>query len=832
MTVQDGCPGIIVYISAHMKKSFFVGLSVCCAIFVTCASDTAIAGAPARIYQPSTAPGTDTVDPINPILLRKGWPSFWINCPGVSQRSYGVYHFRKTFMLGGKPDRFIVHVTADNRYRLFVNGRPVCSGPARGDLYSWYFETIDISPYLQAGSNTIAALVWNMAELAPVAQVSNQTGFVLQGDDAAEQSVNTDRSWKVYHDTAYRPCSLDVGRKLQAYMAIGPGDEVQGDSYPWGWEQPAYDDGQWQPAAQVAHPVTTGYGSDNLWTLVPRNIPLMKETLQRISTVRRSKGLSAKDDLLTGGHPLVVPANTTVSLLLDQGFNTVAYPELIVTGGRKATIRLTYAEALFDAARQKGNRNEIAGKEIAGIYDLFIPDGGAGRLFRPLWFRTYRYMQVDIVTGDQPLTIEDLYGMRTGYPFRVRASFSCNDSSVKALWDVGWRTAQLCAGETYFDCPYYEQLQYEGDTRIQSLISLYMTGDDRLMRKAILDFYQSRVPEGLTQGRYPSNKLQVIPPFSLFWVSMIYDYWMYRNDPVFIRQFLIPIEGVLHWFENNIDTARNMLGPMKWWSFVDWNKGFNGSGVPGGAEDGNSSIVTLQYAYTLEQAAALFDYFHHNEAAGRFRQQAAALKAGAYLHCFDQSRGEMGDTPDKTAFSQHASIMGVLSGAIPDQQAKSVMQHVLADSTLSQATFYYRFYLVRALIKAGMADQYYSQLTPWRDMLKMGLTTFAENPEPTRSDCHAWSASPDYDFLATICGIIPDAPGFSRVLIRPALGELKEVKGSMPHPAGMITVSLRRKKDKAGGIEGEVELPQGVRGRFVWGGREIPLNGGPQRIDM
>ena len=100
-------------------------------------------------------------------------------------------------------------------------------------------------------------------------------------------------------------------------------------------------------------------------------------------------------------------------------------------------------------------------------------------------------------------------------------------------------------------------------------------------------------------------------------------------------------------------------------------------------------------------------------------------------------------------------------------------------------------------------------------MLKIGLTTFAEKPEPTRSDCHAWSASPDYDFLATICGIMPDAPGFSRVLIRPALGELTEVEGSMPHPKGMIRVKLRK---RGAGISGEVELPPGVSGQVcIWG---------------
>jgi len=115
-------------------------------------------------------------------------------------------------------------------------------------------------------------------------------------------------------------------------------------------------------------------------------------------------------------------------------------------------------------------------------------------------------------------------------------------------------------------------------------------------------------------------------------------------------------------------------------------------------------------------------------------------------------------------------------------------------------------------------------------MLRIGLTTFAEKPEPTRSDCHAWSASPEYDFLATICGIMPDAPGFSRVLIRPALGELREVRGSMPHPAGMIVVHF--KKQAAGGIEGEVTLPDGLTGRLAYEGKEVLLRGGKQVIDL
>ena len=675
--------------------------------------------------------------PIDKKFLSGTWTASWINSPDGSPRDYGVYHFRKTFSLASVPSKFIVHVTGDNRYRLFVNGKAVCSGPARGDLANWNFETVDIAPFLVTGQNIIAAQVWNMGVHAAVAQLSNQTAFVLQGNGDAEKVVNTNKTWKVARDGSYQPCSTDNSSRLKEYMVIGPGDNVDASKYPWGWEQLKFNDQAWLTPNVIANPDPAGYGTDNQWTVVQRQIPLMEETQQRFGKIRRTTGMNVKDEVLKGNNPVVIPANQKLSLLIDQNEETVAYPELVTSGGKGSSIKITYAEALFDKNGNKGNRNEIENRNVIGNYDIFNPDGGSKRHFRPLWFRGFRYVQMDITTGAQPLTIEDFYSTYTGYPFVPKASFTSNDASLQQLWNIGWHTARLCAGETYFDCPYYEQLQYEGDTRIQSLISLYVTGDDRLMRKALLDFYHSRVAEGLTQGRYPSNRLQVISPFSLFWVSMVYDYWMHRKDDAFISQFMPAMGGVLAWYERNIDKEKNMLGPMKWWNFVDWVDPFD-NGVAPGALNGNSSILTMQYVYTLKQAAQVFDYFGKNCESDNYKKLAASLSKGTYSLCFDKGRNEMADTPEKKSFSQHASIFGILSGTVAESESKQLMNKVLSDKTLIQATFYYRFYLTRAMVQSEMADLYYSQLTPWRDMIKMGLTTFAEKPEPSRSDCHAW----------------------------------------------------------------------------------------------
>ncbi len=756
------------------------------------------------------------------------WSAYWISMAGVSLREYGVFHFRKTFQIDTIPLSFVVHVSADNRYRLFVNGSPVCNGPARGDLYNWYYETVDLAPFLKKGKNLIAAMVWNMGEMAPVAQISNRTAFVLQGNTEKEKLVNTGKDWKVFSNKAYRPCSTDNSLRLQTYMVIGPGDEVNAASYPWGWEKNQFNDAAWPAAINVTHAVAYGHGSDNLWTLVPRNIPLMQENLQHFPIIRKMSGMALNSNFLSG-KSVVIPAHSMVSILIDQTYNTVAYPELIVSKGKDALIQQTYAESLFTKDRLKGNRNEIEGKKIFGNYDLFRPDGGEFRNFRPLWQRGFRYIQLDITTRNQPLILNDFYSRATGYPLEEKASFTSNDTSLQEIWKVGWHTALLCAGETYYDCPYYEQLQYEGDTRIQSLISLYVSGDDRLMRKALMDFNHSRVSEGLTQGRYPSNRLQVIPPFSLFWVSMVYDYFMHRKDEKFVESFLIPVRGVLNWYEHHLDPDKHMLGPMPWWNFVDWNLSFP-NGVADGANDGHSSIISLQYSYTLQQAAEMFDHFGNHMEASHYRKLAQELNEGTFLQCFDSLKKEMANTPQKTSFSQHAGIMGVLAGCITDDLKLPVMNHVLYDTALSQATFYYRFYLTRALTKSGMANLYYSQLSPWRNMLKLGLTTFAESPDPTRSDCHAWSSSPNYDFLATICGITPDKPGFSSVRIEPALGELNFVQGKMPHPDGIISVLITKKGDH--GVEAEISLPASLTGTFIWQGRKMALKGGMQIINL
>jgi alpha-L-rhamnosidase len=758
------------------------------------------------------------------------WSARWIAAPDSSATDYGVYHFRRVFDLTDVPSSFVVHVSADNRYQLFVNGRRALWGPARGDLNHWRFETADIAAHLRPGRNAVAAVVWNGGELAPEAQVTNRTAFLLQGHTAAERVLDTNEHWSCQRNDAYRP-EHHTHAQMRGYFVVGPADSVDGAKYPWGWELPEFDAAGWTPArTDPRWRAAPRYSLDapNRWLLVPRTIPLMEERPERLAAVRQSTGVVVPANFPREPSAFTVAAHTRARLLLDLGHLTTAYPELVVSGGTGAIVRLGYAEALFvDPVKglEKGHRNEIEGKTFVGYRDVFRPDGGKARLFRPLWWRTYRYVELDVDTKSEPLTVEDVRGTYVGYPLEMKARLDAGSERIARLLEVGWRTARLCAHETYMDCPYYEQLQYAGDTRIQALVSYYNAGDGRLARNAIAQLNDSRTAEGATMSRAPTRQQQYIPPFSLWWIGMVHDYWRYQDDEAFVREMLPGVRAVLEFFAR-YQKPNGSLGALPWWNFVDW--AWTNRGVPPMAADGASAPLDLQHLLALDWAAGLERALGSQPLADRYAASATALRATIRQQYWDAARRLIADTPAKKDFSQHANALAVLAGVVRGDEARSVLGRALTDPSLTQCTFYFRHYLHSALNQAGEGDRYLDLLGDWDAMLERGLTTWAEKQDPTRSDCHAWSASPNFELFRTVLGIDSAAPRFARVSLRPFLGRLTRVSGAIPHPAGEVAVSYE--VESTGRLSVDVRLPLRVDGELHWRGSRRTLPPGRSRF--
>ncbi len=781
----------------------------------------------------SQAQPSDT--PPNPI----NWTAQWITHPTAPLKEPITLHFKKSLEIPDVPAHYIVHVSADNRFVLYVNGARAGDGPARGDLAHWRYETFDLAPLLHPGANLLAATVWNFGVYAPVAQFSDRTAFLVQGDSKAESAADTNNSWQVEEEPGQTPRPKKANEQY-TYFASGPGETLRAADYDWNWNSPI-SGSHWLPAAPAMREspwesgaAPRGVTANIQWALVPDTLPHMAYTPESPGHIVRTTLPNAE---AFPTKPAEIPAHSDVHLLLDRSELTTAYPQLQFSGGQGSHLTLIYSEALYDAQMHKGNRNEVGTRQAHGITDEIYPDGGQNRTFETLWWRTWRYLDIEVETQDQPITLNSLEAHYTAYPFNVQAKFESSDPELDKIFAIGWHTAQLDAHETYMDTPYYEQLQYAGDTRLQALITYAMTGDDRLPRQAIRALNDSRIPAGITASRYPSSLPQYIPTFSLLWIGMIRDNYMYRPDKSFVQDNLPGARTVLEWFAS-YQHPDGVLGQLPWWSFIDWIETETKRPFPSYDKNDESCLTTMQYIGALEDAIDLEKALGSPEHVAIDTTHLDRAKKGVVAQCWDQQKQLFADNAAKDMYSEHTNMLAVLFDVAPKKDQQAIMKRVVArridgsdgtkpvsDPPMIGASFYFRYYLARALDHAGMADKYIDTLGDWRGFLKMGFTTWPEQPGDTRSDSHAWTAHPTYDLLTLVAGIQPASPGFQTVRIAPHLGNLTHLEATYPHPLGLIHVRYE-------GSQANIVLPTGLRGTFVWKGEETKLHEGTNSLKL
>ena len=763
-------------------------------------------------------------------LKHQPWKAAWVAVPNTSQSDFGVYLFRKKMSLPTKPEKYLVHVSADNRYKLFVNQQLISFGPTRGDIAHWNYETVDLAPYLKKGDNIIAALVWNEGEQKPEAQISYRTGFLMQGASYKDSLWNTDSSWKCIQDTSYR--ALNV--QMNTYYVTGPGELINYNHRLSGWQAADFVDSSWKKAKAISGAYPKNILLMDMpvgWNLVASSLPPRTLQYQRLEKLVRESGKNIGAGFPSKNISFQIPANSSDTILLDQSFLTNAYPTIEFSKGKNANIKIGYAEALFTKYPSKGNRNETEGKIFIGKEDQLISNGSESQSFTALDFRTYRYVQLIIQTKDEPLTIHDLYGHFTTYPFNKKSNFTAVEPLYNQILDIGWRTAQLCAWETYMDCPYYEQLQYIGDSRIQALVSMYNTGDDRLVRNALNQMNESRLPEGVTLSRHPSHTAQLIPTFSLWYIDMLHDYWMYGKDEAFVKEKLMGTRGILEFFKK-FQQKDHSLKDVPYWNFTDWceTKGWDGGRAPVG-KDGYSSVMDLLLLYTYQMAADMEAKIGIPSIAASYQEEARLLQQTIRKKYFDAGKNLFADRTEKDLYSQHANTLAILTGTSTGMEATAIAKKIMTDTSVTEATIFYKYYVYQAYSKAGFGNDYLNWLQIWKQNIKEGLTTWAEISDinNSRSDCHAWGASPNIEFFRTVLGIDSDAPSFKKVKIIPHIGNEKKIGGSIPHPSGTIATNYEFKNGK---WDINIELPKTITGYFEWKEKKYPLKEGANHFTL
>jgi hypothetical protein len=737
----------------------------------------------------------------------------------------------------------VIHVSADQHYELSLDGEVISIGPDRSDVSHWSFASYRLR--LPAGKHRLEALAWWIGEKAPTAQLSYRGGFILATEGALAGKLNTGGDgWTVVDITSlsFDPQPSDVGTTMVGHysrvdggrvfdpsttavkpaVVLGPLEDSEWCSARAGWSfhPPALPD-------QVRREIRPGR------ILAVIDGGLGPEEALRAEHLQHGQ-IAPWQDLLSGQRKgMQVDANRTVSILWDMEDYYCGYSQATLTSGAGSEVSLVWAEALFERpasqwSKHKGDRRQLVGKYCRGLRDTFCNDGGPSRAYTSYWWRAGRYVLLTIRTGDTPLVVEGFGIRETRYPLESEAVFESDDASLAAIQPFCLRGLQMCAHDTFMDCPHYEQLQYVGDTRLQAVTMYTQARDGRLGRRAVELFDWSRQLHEYVNSSYPSGP-QMISTFPLYWVLMVRDYAFWRDDAETVREVMIGLRATLEQYMH-LRGDDGLLNTLPGWPFIDTVPEWIDTVYGPDPKKGPNSIVNLLYVYALQTASELEEVLGEPELAARDRRLARQTTEAALRRFWVPSRGLLADDIARGRFSQHAQCLALLTDALSPQQQQACWDSLITSNDLAQVQpMYWMFYFFEVFRKFGRGELLLPHLGIWKDLIDRGLRTPPEMFEPTRSDCHGWGSHPLFHLQATIAGVRPAAPGFARVDIAPSPGRLRHIQSRMPHPRGFIETDLEFGE---GTCRGCVVLPEGIEGVFRWRGQTAQLRTGRQDVCM
>lgn len=362
------------------------------------------------------------------------------------------------------------------------------------------------------------------------------------------------------------------------------------------------------------------------------------------------------------------------------------------------------------------------------------------------------------------------------------------------------------------DCPFWEQMQYPMDTRLQALFTYVCSVDTRLARKALQDFHDSMLPMGLIQGRAPSNPKQIISTFSLHYIFMLAEYYRRTGDREILKLYRADVDMILEYYDRHVGSL-GLVENLGYWDFVDWQESWTElAGRPGAVSKGPSTIINLMYGMALLDGAEINQVTGRGGIAREYRDRQKCITDRIQKLCWDVQRGMYREGPEYKEFFQHAQSWAVLNGMLSQEEAAEVMRKTFQEKDVLRCYFSTCYELFQACEKADCYELTRQQMDWWIRLLEEHCTTCPETPFNSRSECHAWSALPMYELLAVIAGIRRKSGDATQVEVRPHMDYVPDLEGKMVTEYGEILFCYTSEGET---MRYEITLPKGMSGQFL-----------------
>ena len=783
----------------------------------------ALAGACATLFG-GGAPAGDKYGHIPDTLKRARW--IWPHVKNDPKNSSCMWGedivnsfalFRKTFELGEVPDRARLYITADQNYRLYINGEYVNAGPARGYQCDWPYDEIDVAKYLRKGKNVIAVRAYN-AGRSTFQYISQGWAGLLFGLDlgggrfeCSGAGVRGIRQYNCSRDTA--PQSFQMNNQEHI--------DMRGE--PVGWNGLDFDDSSW--ATLSGGRVFNAMPMDNLSA---RGAPMMEhEVLAPAGVVARASGKSASDsqnfrnlnalyesekasdksarvDESAAGIVFKrAPRGTVSSAMVDFGRANVGFPILKIEGAKGGEIvDILMEEVMLDDLTLRNNFDNNS--SIPAVSNrLVCREGSQEHQFFQL--SGFRYMLIRVRANENSdLKITPL--LRSSYcAMRERGKFEVSNPLANRIWEACRHTQRICTLDAYVDTPWREQAQWWGDARVQAKNTFFISGETSVLRRGIGIIARQRTSGGLTYGHAPTIAHGcILPDFSLIWICTLWDYYWQTGSAEAYAAHRDVVKGIFEYFDGQTNPATGLVKyDPRYWLFLDWTD-IQKNGEPG--------LLNMWLLYALDKMERLSRIAGFDSDSREYAARAEKVRAAICARLLDKD-GLLHDgiLPDgrlnpKTSMQmQTLGKMCSLKGLDFERAKREMILPYLrsARSVAGEPSSYWVVYLFETMIDEGHAREVYDFiLKRWAPMAEYG-TTFEGYDHRFTSHTHAWSAHPAYILPRILGGVRQEAPAWKKVSFKPN-GFESSGRVVYPTPHGDIEVQW------GGGKEAQIKLPEGV----------------------
>ncbi|MDF2670597.1 MAG: alpha-L-rhamnosidase [Paenibacillus sp.] len=636
-------------------------------------------------------------------------------------------------------------ITADDYYKLYVNGQLIAQGPAQGYPFRYYYNRIDLAKVLVPGDNIIAVHVYYQG----LVNRALSSGDYRQGllaelvNDAGEVLVATDSSWRFTEAEQYGgPFAPTVGYETQFLESIDARKQLIG------WQKLDYDDSDWRTA----------------------------------------------NERLDADHQLVLQPTPTVEVYRVQPAQVIRREadRYWIDFGQEITGSFT-----MRAKGYAGEQIEIrCGEELKEEGKLDVRDElRCNCLYRETWtlsgraegdeleyydYKAFRY--VEVLGSEAAVQPDSFAAIVRHHPFdRSSCTFSSSDDTLNQVWAICKNGVQYATQEHYTDCPSREKGQYLGDNTVTALSHLYLTGDLGMYRKALEDFAASTVIcEGM-MAVSPGNFMQEIADYSLQWPQQLLDYYRHSGDLDFLREMSPVTEGIMRYFADYQRDDGLLVDVGDKWNLVDW---------PFNQRDGYDFELSKPIAPGCHNVINAFYYgalCANDEIRAILGQTPRPAERQRVLAAFQNAfwrpdTGLFADAEHSDHSSLHANTLPLLFHMIPVDAVSNNVISFLKQKRLCCGVYFSFFYL-KALAQAGEQQFAYSLLVTeerhdlqgpngpvtihgyWTQMLREGATTcfesWSKELKSNTSLCHPWASSPIPVLIEDILGLRPNVAGWA-----------------------------------------------------------------------